>query len=78
MTVAAIYSVITYVVLMAKLNGLLAREKSLSVIGGSVELEQQPDDDGDEENRAEDTNFGDEVRASMKDLAHRLLSSKWS
>ena len=77
-TVAAIYSVIAYVVFVAELNGLLAREKSLSVIGRPVELEQQPDDDRDEEKRAEDTNLGDEVRASMKDLAHRPLSSKWS
>jgi hypothetical protein len=77
-TVAAIYSVIAYVVLVAELNGLLAREISLSVIGRPVELEQQPDDDRDEENRAEDTNLGDEVGASMKDLAHRLLSSKRS
>ena len=75
-TVAAIYSVIAYVMLVAELNRLFAREESLSVIRGSVELEKQPDDYRNEEDRAEDTNLGNEVRASMKDLAHCLLSSR--
>jgi hypothetical protein len=47
----------------------------LSVIGRAVEFEQQPDGYGDEEDRAEDADFGDEIGASMKDLAHRRLGS---
>jgi hypothetical protein len=74
-TIAAIYSVIANVVLMTELNGLLARNVRLSVIRGAVEFQQQPDDYGDEEDRAEDADFGDEIGASMKDLAHRRLGS---
>jgi len=77
-TVTAIYSVIAHVMLVTELNGLLAREVSLSVIGGPVEFEKQPDDYCDKENGSEDCDLRDEVRASMKDLAHRLPSSKWS
>ncbi len=74
-TIAAINSVIADVMLMAELNGLLARNVGLSVIRRAVEFEQQPDDYGDEEDRAEDADFGDEIGASMKDLAHRRLGS---
>jgi hypothetical protein len=60
---------------MTELNGLLAWDIGLSVIGRAVEFEQQPDGYGDEEDRAEDADFGDEIGASMKDLAHRRLGS---
>lgn len=61
--------------LVAELNGLLAREERLSVIRGPVEFEQQLDDYRNEENRAEDADLGNEVGTSMEDLAHRQLSS---
>jgi len=64
------------VMLVAKLNRLLSRKKSLSVVRGPIELKKQPDNYGDKEDRAEDADFGNEVRASMKNLAHRLLSSE--
>ena len=55
--VAAINSVIADVVLVAELNGLLSRKISLRVVRGSIELEKQPNDYCDEENRAEDADF---------------------
>lgn len=76
MTVAAIDGIIADVVLVAELNGLLTREVSLSVVRGPVEYEQKPDDYSNEEDRSEDGNLRDEVRASIKDLAHRPLSSE--
>src|SRR5262249_20391688 len=51
--IATIYSVIANMVLVTELNGLLSRNIRLSVIGRAVEFEQQPDNDGDEEHRAE-------------------------
>lgn len=77
-TIAAVDAVISDVMFVAELNGLFAREISLSIVRGSVEFEQQPDNDGDEKDRAEDADFRYEVSASMKDLAHRLLSSTGS
>jgi hypothetical protein len=74
--VTAIDAVISDVMFVTELNGLFAREIRLSVIGGSVEFEQEPDDYRDEENRAEDANFRDEVGASMKDLTHRFAKSR--
>ena len=69
--VTAIDAVISDVMFMTELNGLFAGEISLSVVGGPVEFEQEPDDYCDEENRAEDANFRDKVGTSMKDLTHR-------
>jgi len=57
MTITAIDSVIADVMLVAKLNRLLSRKKSLSVVRGPIELEKKPDDYGDEENRAEDADL---------------------
>lgn len=74
-TVAAIDAIIADVMFVAELYRLLAWEVSLSVVGGPVELEQQPDDYSNEEERAEDSDLRDEVRASIKDLPHRPLSS---
>jgi hypothetical protein len=76
MTIAAIDSVVSDVMFVAELNGLFAREISLGVVRGPVEFEQKPNDYRDEEDRAEDADFRYEVGASMKDLAHRLLSSR--
>src|SRR6185295_12766235 len=77
MAIAAIDAVIADVMLMAELNRLLAREKGLSVIGRSVEFEQQVDDDPDKKDRAEDADFRYEISASMKDLAHRPSSTEY-
>jgi hypothetical protein len=75
-TVAAVYAIIADVMFVAELNGLLAWKKGLGVVGGSVEFEQQPDDQPNKEERAEDGDFRNEVRASIKDLPHRPLSSE--
>jgi hypothetical protein len=74
-TIAAIYSVVANVMLMTELNRLFAWDIGLSVIGRAVEFEQQPDGYSEEEDRAEDADFGDEIGASMKDLAHCRLGS---
>ena len=74
-TVAAIDPVIAGVMLVAELNGLFAREESLSVVRGPVEFEQHPDGNPDEEDRAEDGSLRDEVRASIEDLPHRFSNS---
>jgi hypothetical protein len=70
MAITTIDRVVAGVVLMAELNGLLARKVGLRVVGRPVEFEQEPDDDRDEEDCAEDADFRYEVCASMKDLAH--------
>jgi hypothetical protein len=75
-TISAIDAVISDVMFVAELNGLFAREISLSVVRGPVEFKQEPDDYCDEENRAEDANFRDKVGTSMKDLAHRFAKSR--
>jgi hypothetical protein len=56
-TITAIDSIIADVMLVTELNGLLPRKISLSVVRGSIELEKQPDDYGDEEDRAENADF---------------------
>jgi hypothetical protein len=70
MTVPAIDTVVADVVFVAELNRLLAREISLSVVRGPVEFEQQPDNQSNEEERAEDGDLRNEVRTSVKDLPH--------
>jgi len=74
--ISAVDAVLAYVVFVAELNGLLARKKRLSVVRGSVELQQQPENYRDEEDRAKDTELGYVVSASTKDLAHGLPSSE--
>ena len=78
MTVAAVYAIIADMMFVAELNRLLAWKISLSVIRGPVEFEQQPDNQSDEEERAKDGDLRNEVRASIKDLPHRPLSSERS
>jgi len=73
MAVAAIYSVIANVVLVTKLNRLLAREEGLGVIRGSVEFKQHPDQDSGEKHGTEDGRLRDKVGASIEDLPHRFL-----
>lgn len=75
-TVAAIDAVIAYVMFVAELNGLLAWKERLRVIRGSVEFQQQPDNDPDKKHRAVYSELGYVVRAAMKDLAHGLPSSE--
>jgi hypothetical protein len=70
MTVAAVYAVVTYVVLVAELDGLLARRISLRVIGGLGQLVHKPQEECQEEDRPEYSHPGEDVRAPMKDLAH--------
>lgn len=77
-TVAAVNAIISDMMFVAELNRLLAWEISLRVVRGPVELEQQPDNQSDEEDRAEDGDLRDEVRASIKDLTHRPLGSERS
>lgn len=74
--VTAVNAVISYVMFVTELNGLFAGKISLSVVRGSIEFEQEPDDYCDEENRAEDANFRDKVGTSMKDLTHRFAKSR--
>jgi len=74
--IAAVDAVISDVMFVTELDRLFAREIGLSVVRGSVEFEQEPDDYCDEENRAEDANFRDEVGTSMKDLTHRFAKSR--
>ena len=72
MAVAAIDPFIAHVMFVAELYRLLAREEGLSIVRGSVELEQHPDADPDKKDRAEDGSLRDEVRASIEDLPHRF------
>ena len=69
-TVATIDAVVAGVMFVTELNGLFARKVRLSVVRRPVEFEQQPNGDCDKEDSAEDAYLGNEVRASMKDLAH--------
>lgn len=76
MTVTAVDAVISDVMFVTELNGLFPGEICLCVVRGPVEFEQKPDDYCDEENRAEDANFRNEVGTSMKDLTHRFAKSR--
>jgi hypothetical protein len=78
-TVAAIDSLIADMMLVAELYGLFSWEKRLSVVRGSVELEQHPDADSNKENRAEDGSLRDEVGTSIEDLPHRspTVNGRW-
>ena len=71
-TIAAIDRLIAYVMFVTELNRLFARKESLSVVRGSVEFEEHPDDDPNKEDRTEDCSLRQEVRASIEDLAHRF------
>jgi len=73
MAIAAIYSVIANVVLVTKLNRLLAREECLGVIGRPVKLKKHPDQNCGEKDGAKDGRLRDKVGASIEDLPHRFL-----
>ena len=58
------------VVRVRELHGLIARHVLPGGVRGSLEVVEQPEEDREKEDRPEDRNSGQEVRASMKDL-HR-------
>jgi hypothetical protein len=76
MAITAINSVVADMVFVAELNGLLARNESKRVVGGALILGDQEKHQGDEENRAEYAQPGNDVRAATKDLAHFLVRSE--
>src|SRR5262245_54369089 len=58
--------------LVAKLDGLLARDLRLRHPRRSVDGGGQPEEAADEEKRAEDADPSNRVRTTMKDLRHRF------
>ena len=69
--VAAVDAVAGDVALVAELNRLLARDVRLGHPGRAVDLGEEAEQAGDEEDRAEDADPSNRVRAAMKDLRHR-------
>jgi hypothetical protein len=73
MAVATIDTIVAHVVLVAELNRLFARKEGLGIVRRAIELEQHPDEDCHEKDRAEDRRLRDKVGASIEDLPHRFL-----
>ena len=70
MAVAAIDAVAGDVTLMAELNRLFAGDLRVGDPRGAMDLGDQPQQSGDDEERAEDTDPGNGVGAAVKDLRH--------
>ncbi len=60
------------VVRVAERHGLRPRLVGTRHVGGPVDLEEHPDQSGDEKQSAEDAELGKAVRAAVKDLSHLL------
>ena len=71
MAVAAVDAVAGDVALVAELDRLLARDAGLGDPGRAIDLGEEAEQAGDEEDRAEDADASNRVRAAMKDLRHR-------
>ena len=59
---------------MAERHRLLARHHSAGFVGAAVQRVESPGEKSDDENRAENGNARERVRAVMKDLGHSLTS----
>ncbi len=70
-TVAAVDAVIADVMLMTKLNRLLALDPSAGVPGGSIKLGGHPECRKQNEDCAKDTQLGQGIGAVMENLWHR-------
>jgi predicted nucleotidyltransferase len=68
--VAAIDPIIADVMLMAELNRLRTSDVSLGDIGRPIDLSHDPDDPGEDEDSAENTELGKGIGAGMKNLGH--------
>src|SRR5439155_10533841 len=68
--VAAVDAVAGDVALVAELNRLLARDARFGDPRRSVHGVEEPEEGGDEENRAEDADPSNRVGAAVKDLWH--------
>jgi hypothetical protein len=69
-TVAAIDAVVTDVMFMTELNGLLSFDPLAGVPGGTIQLNSDPQQSNDYENRAVNRDFRQRVGAVMEDLWH--------
>jgi hypothetical protein len=70
MAVTAIDAVAGDVTLMTELNRLFAGDLRVGDPRGAMDLGDQPQQSGDDEERAEDTDSGNGVGAAVKDLRH--------
>ena len=71
MAVAAINTIVAHVVLMTKLDGLLAFNPLPCVPGGTIQLRGHPQRSDQDKNGAIDGELREGVRAVMKNLWHR-------
>jgi hypothetical protein len=70
MTVAAINTVISNVVLVAELDRLLARDVLVRQIRSAGQTHHTTKSQSREERAKKDTDLGDEIRAAVKNLGH--------
>jgi hypothetical protein len=68
--ITAIDPIIADVMFMAELNWLGASDVSLGRIGRPIDLSQDPDKPGKNEDSSEDTELGKSIGAGMKNLGH--------
>jgi hypothetical protein len=73
-TVATINAVVADVMLVRKLDGLLALDKRACIIRGAVNQRQHPHSGSRDKNRSEDTHLCQCVRAVVKNLRHGFPS----
>jgi hypothetical protein len=69
-TIAAIYAVVTHVVLVAELYGLRPRNVLIRGIGRARQSQDGSERQPDQKDGREQCESGDEIRAAMKNLGH--------
>src|SRR5258708_31328249 len=70
MTVTAIDAVVAHVVLVAELDGLLARDVLVRQITSAGQAHHTPESQGCEQRPKKDTEPRDEIRTAVKNLGH--------
>ena len=70
MTVTAIDAVVAHVVLVAELDGLLARDVLVRQIRSAGQAYHAPESQGCEQRPKKDTEPRDEIRTAVKNLSH--------
>jgi hypothetical protein len=73
MTIPAVNAVIAHMMLVAELDGLLARHVLARHIGRTGDSEHRDQRQSSQKNSGEHTEPGDEVRTAMKNLGHVRL-----
>ena len=70
MTVPAVDAIVAHVVLVAELDGLLARDVLVRQIRSAGQAYHAPESQGCEQRPKKDTEPRDEIRTAVKNLSH--------